>query len=210
MAVFLTRKSFIGSQMTWPSQFVNREKKSIEEIAAVRWGSLDNFKKLLAKAEGGSGSDRSTNQDRRHGSSRRARSRSPDRRQKSPERSRDRKNKSRSRSRDSRSRSRERRRRSRSRSKDRRRDSPQRKSSKFSRPDLDENRFEVGYSDRRGDTKGVGRWKTDDRRKTERETESRSRKKSETESSSSSSEDEAPVEKKSAGHHHQQVQNFFM
>ena len=205
MEIFLTSKSLNGSQMKWTFQFFNREKKSIEEIAAVRWGSLDNFKKLLAKAEGGSGSDRSTNQDRRQGSSRRARSRSPDRRQKSPERSRDRKNKSRSRSRDSRSRSRERRRRSRSRSKDRRRDSPQRKSSKFSRPDLDENRSEVGYSDRRGDTKGVGRWKTDDRRKTERETESRSRKKSETESSSSSSEDEAPVEKKSAGHHDQQV-----
>lgn len=206
MEIFLTSKSLNGSQMKWTFQFFNREKKSIEEIAAVRWGSLDNFKKLLAKAEGGSGSDRSTNQDRRQGSSRRARSRSPDRRQKSPGRSRDRKNKSRSRSRDSRSRSRERRRRSRSRSKDRRRDSPQRKSSKFSRPDLDENRSEVGYSDRRGDTKGVGRWKTDDRRKTERETESRSRKKSETESSSSSSsEDEAPVEKKSAGHHDQQV-----
>ena len=31
------------------------EGKSIEEVAAARWGSLDKFKEMLAKAEGRSG-----------------------------------------------------------------------------------------------------------------------------------------------------------
>lgn len=106
---------------------VRREGKSIEEIAAIRWGSLQNFQKLLAKAEG-----RAETEERK-----RSRSRSSDRK-----RSRD---KRRSRSR-SRSRDRSRRdRRSRSRSRDRRRHSPDRKvSSKFTRPDLDEDRGHSG------------------------------------------------------------------
>ncbi len=51
----------------------NREGKTIEEVAAVRWGSLENFKKLLDKAEGGGTSDR----DQNRGRQRRSRSRSP-------------------------------------------------------------------------------------------------------------------------------------
>ena len=52
------------------------EDKSIEEVAAVRWGSLDTFKKMLAKAEGRSEQEED---DRRSHREERGRRRSPGR-----------------------------------------------------------------------------------------------------------------------------------
>jgi hypothetical protein len=60
-----------------------REGKSIEEIAQVRWGSLEKFQQLLAKAEGKPTNDRHNSHRRSDdgsGKRRRSRSRSPDRR----------------------------------------------------------------------------------------------------------------------------------
>ncbi|XP_063609512.1 CWF19-like protein 2 [Penaeus indicus] len=130
------QKVSVGLDAAWLRRALQRakeqaekENKSLEEVAAQRWGSLAKFHELLAEAEGRGRSRQEEpwqqgrrNRDRlddRHGDRRRSRSREKSRRDQRS-RSRERQRRSRSRERQRRSRSRERRR-SRSRSRDRQR-----------------------------------------------------------------------------------------
>ena len=193
------------------------EGRSIEEIAAERWGSLENFNRLLAKAEGrdpdkqsGAMKGERSRNDRIRDFRRERRSRSRDRtmrkRSRSRSRSRDRR-RSRSRSRDrkmsrrDRSRSRERRRRrqrsssssSSSSSRSRSPAEPRRKRASFARPDgNDEENRRLSSQSRfvsAGSRGSGGSWKTSDRKDREHKEAFERNKKTKTASSSEDSSD---------------------